>query len=79
MVRATPLFFVENRKTKMTPWTKPEGITAEEFAKMVADLEDGDTLIVAFYDGSVRRISNQTSKEALLKLCDPADGGIVEY
>ena len=73
------IVFVENRKAKMTPWTKPEGVTPEEFAKMVADLEDGDSLIVAFYDGSVRTISNKISKENLLRLCNPSDGEIVEY
>ena len=72
------IVFVENRKARMTPWTKPEGLTPEAFAKSVANLKDNDGLLVAFYDGRVTRITNQTSRETLMKLCNPGDGNIIE-
>ena len=73
------IVFIENRNAKMTPWTKPEFVTPAQVQKMVSGLKDGDSLIVAFYDGSVRRISNKTSKETLRKLCNPADGEVLDY
>lgn len=73
------LALIEDRTAKMTPWTKPTGVTPDQVVKMVKDLKDGDSLVVAFYDGSVTRISNETSEETLRRLCDPQDGKVVDH
>lgn len=59
------------------PWLENNAITIDEAVNLVAGLADGEELIVCFYDGFVRKISNQVDRETLRNLFDPRDGKIV--
>ena len=60
------------------PWMAPRDITADEAVELVTGLMDGQQLIIAMYDGSVRRISGDVPEETLRRLFDPDDGQKIE-
>ena len=59
------------------PWLKNDPISVEGAMKLVADLKDGEELVIVMYDGSSRMISNKIDQENLKNLLQPADGNIV--
>ncbi|MEL7499807.1 MAG: DUF1559 domain-containing protein [Planctomycetota bacterium] len=61
------------------PWMESNDLSQEDAIKLVAGLKDGQEVIAAFYDGSVRKMTNQISKETLRKLFDPKDGEVVRF
>lgn len=56
-------------------WMAPEGLTVDEAVEMFAGLGEGETLLAAYFDGSVRRLrkSEMTAEEFRSALL-PSDG-----
>jgi len=59
------------------PWLKNTPFTAEDAMQLVANLKDGEELVVVLYDGSTGSIDNSIDKETLRNLLDPKDGNVV--
>ena len=70
------IMLIENPKGG--PWMEDKPLTLDEAVKLVTGLADGETLIVAFYDGSVSRISNKVPEKDLRAFFDPADGNVTD-
>jgi hypothetical protein len=60
------------------PWMDPNNITADEVVKLFESLGEGEALLVAFYDGSVRDLSRDLDVKTLKLLLDPTDGQAVD-
>lgn len=57
------------------PWMNPKNLSPDDAVKLYAGLKDGESLITAFYDGSVRRIAKgEMSEEEFRSALLPNDG-----
>jgi len=59
------------------PWMQVKDLSADQAVKLVKGLKDGQQLVVAFYDGSVTRISNKIKEKDLRAMMTPAGGEVV--
>jgi len=60
------------------PWLENGGLSVEKAVELVTGLEDGEELIVTFYDCSTRTISNKFDKSTLENLFRPDDGNVID-
>jgi len=54
-------------------------LTSEQRSEDLQDLEDGEFLIVAMYDGSTRRIDSSLDVEVFEALLTPTGGEVVDF
>jgi len=53
-------------------------LSIDDAVALVSGLQDGEELVVVFYDCSTRKLTNKIDKETLMNLFDPADGNVIE-
>ncbi len=59
------------------PWMDPTNVSPDDVVKRFLALKDDEKLLVAFYDGSVHRLSRKIDVAEIKKMLDPADGQAV--
>ncbi len=73
--------FMENPAVDGSKWTSPEDIDVEAAVKLVRSLKKGDYLLVALFDGSVRKIYSAAGKkvkdEEIKALFEYRDGTLI--
>lgn len=60
------------------PWMESGGISQADAAKVISEIPEGESLIAAFYDGSVQKIPSGLDADTVRRLLDPTDGEIVD-
>ena len=60
------------------PWMKNKDVTADEAVALIMGLPDSETTIVAFYDGSVRKLGNDVPEKTLRALMTPDGMEVIE-
>lgn len=70
---------IQSKKVSMEPWTKPVSMTPEEAIQQLKELKEGESFIVALYDGSVRSIDKSMSVEVFTLMLDPWDGKAIPF
>lgn len=60
------------------PWLENKALSIDDAVALVSGLQDGEDLVVVFYDCSARTLTNQVDKETLRNLFNPADGNYIE-
>lgn len=63
---------------KKMNWTEPKDVDSDEVMRIFNALEDGEELLVAYYDGSVHRLSADTDPKTLEAMLTPAGGEVVQ-
>jgi hypothetical protein len=74
---ANTIMLIENPQG--IQWTQPQDLTAEEAVKLVAELAEGQSLLVVYYDGHVQRISNKTDRDTLKALMTIDGAEVIDY
>lgn len=57
------IMLIESTEHQGDQWTQPEDLTVDEAVKMVRSLKSGESLLVAFYDGSTTKIYSPEGKD----------------
>lgn len=64
---------------KGMPWAERNDLTIDEAVELFKSLEEGESLVAGFYDGSVHNLKAGIDEDLLRKLLDPADGEVIDY
>ncbi len=61
------------------PWLEPKDLRVLDAIKLIKNLDDGQKLLAARYDGSVFTIDNTLSHNQLRALFSPAGGEVIDF
>jgi hypothetical protein len=57
------------------PWMDPKGLTVDEAVNLYESLKDGETLLTAYFDGSIRKLAKgEMTAEEFRSALIPNDG-----
>ncbi len=61
------------------PWLERNDLTIDEAVELFKSLEEGESLVAGFYDGSVYYLNAGIDETLLRKLLDPDDGEVIDW